>query len=254
MRSTPGPLKSDRTRTRSRPGPAGLPVGACGSGLDQANSSPGGRSARSSARRRRPGFDLEPEALAEAGEELELVEPGGDHRAAQPLAPALEVDHRAVALEVARAGDDDVRPGGEVALEHRGREDEACAAGELGDARVVGGLVARDDERADLALLGRVGAALAGLVPGSRHAAAVRRSRQDVDGDLGLPVLVQLVGERTRCGGRRWCRRPTRRARFASRRGGAWPSPSARSGCRPRAETRRPARPSRERPGRRPRR
>ena len=61
-------------------------------------------------------------------------------------------------------GNDDVRPGGELALEHRGREDEAGAPGELCDARVGGGLVARDDERADLALLGRVGAAFAGLV------------------------------------------------------------------------------------------
>ena len=77
---------------------------------------------------------------------------GGVDRAALPLRPALEVDARPVPLEVARAGDDEVRPERVVAHEHRRHEDEAGALGQLGHARIVRGAVAGDDERADLAV------------------------------------------------------------------------------------------------------
>src|SRR5919106_2971111 len=143
-----------------------------------------------------PGVDLDAQAPAEAREPLELVRPGRGDRAPQALRPALEVDEGAVALEVARARDDHVRPRGELALEHRGREDEAGPLGELPHARVVGGLVAGGDERADLSLRGRVGAPLAALVPGGRDAASVRHAGQDVDGDVGFPALAELVRER----------------------------------------------------------
>src|ERR687891_1217427 len=95
--------------------------------------------------RGRPGIDLDSEALAEPREPFELVRPRGNDGAPKALRPALQVDEGALALEVARAREDDVRPGGQLALEHRSGEDEASPLGELAHARVVGGLVAGDD-------------------------------------------------------------------------------------------------------------
>src|SRR5262249_11106380 len=58
--------------------------------------------------RRRERVDLHAEALGELRDPGELVRRGRDRRAAQALQPALEVDVRAVALEVARARQDEV--------------------------------------------------------------------------------------------------------------------------------------------------
>ena len=61
--------------------------------------------------------------------------------------------------------------------------------------RVGARLVARDDERADLPLRRRL-RAFAQRVPGRGDAPAVGRAREGVDGDLRVPALVQVAGER----------------------------------------------------------
>ena len=142
----------------------------------------------------RPARDRDAERVAELGEELELVEERRVDRAAQALRAPLEVDRRAVLLQVGGSRDDEVRPERVVAREHRRAEDEARALGELGDARIVRGAVPGDDERAQLAL-GQVGrAAVSGLVPDARDAAAVRRARKDVE--PGAVAEIQRRGQR----------------------------------------------------------
>ncbi len=82
-------------------------------------------------------------------------------------------------------------------------EDETRALREVGDARVVGGLVSGDDERADLALLGRLarrGRHRASCQRG-RDAAPVRRARQDVD---ARPLAELERGRRGRRPRRPW--------------------------------------------------
>ena len=93
--------------------------------------------------------ELDAEALGELGDPGELVRHGRDHRAAQALDAALEVDEGAVALEVARAREDEVGPADGEALEHRDRDHDLGLLGERADGGVGGGLVARDDQQAD---------------------------------------------------------------------------------------------------------
>ena len=68
---------------------------------------------------RRVRRELDAEALGELRDPRELVGARRDHGAALALEAALEVDRRAVALEVARAGQDEVGPADGEALEHR---------------------------------------------------------------------------------------------------------------------------------------
>ncbi len=134
-----------------------------------------------------PGRDRQAEALGRAATKnsSSLRPPGGSTALRWRCAAALEVDDCAVPLEVARARHDEVRLEGVVAHVHRRREDELRARGELEHARVVRGLVTGDDECADLALRGRFAARpFAGLVPGPRDSAPVRRAREHERGDL----------------------------------------------------------------------
>ena len=85
---------------------------------------------------------------------------------------ALEVDHRAVALEVARPGEDEVGPADGEALEQRDRDHGLGVLGERADRRVGGGLVAGDDQEADRVRVGLVGV----VGRGPRLADAARRS------------------------------------------------------------------------------
>src|SRR5262249_11899428 len=62
--------------------------------------------------------ELDVEALRELCDPGQLVRARRDHRAPLALQPSLEVDGRAVALEVARAGQDEVGEVAERPLEH----------------------------------------------------------------------------------------------------------------------------------------
>ena len=93
--------------------------------------------------------ELDVEALGELREPGELVRHGRDHGAPQPLDAALEVDEGAVALEVARAGQDEVGPADGEALEHRDREHALGLLGEGAHGRVGRSLVAGDDQEPD---------------------------------------------------------------------------------------------------------
>ena len=94
----------------------------------------------------------------------ELVGCGRDDGAAQALDAALEVDVRAVALEVARPRQDEVGPAGGEAVEHRDHEHPLRLLGERADVGVRGGLVAGDDQQADRVRVGRL--SVAGARPG----------------------------------------------------------------------------------------
>jgi hypothetical protein len=138
-----------------------------------------------------PGVDVDPEATRQPREEDQLVLGGRRDRAALALRPALEVHSGAVPLQVARSRDDEVRPERSLRLEHRSREDELRALCEVADGGVLSRVVARDDERADLALRDR-----ARVAPGCRDSSAVRRARDEVDGRLLAEAFRE--GERMR--------------------------------------------------------
>src|SRR5207248_7952532 len=61
--------------------------------------------------------ELDAEAFGELCDPGELVRARRDHGAPLPLQASFEVDGRAVALEVARAGQDEIAPAAERALE-----------------------------------------------------------------------------------------------------------------------------------------
>ena len=129
---------------------------------------------------------------ASFGDPGELVGDGSDHRAAQALQPALEVEQRAVALERARRGKHEVGPADREPVEHRDR-DHASRRARRGRARlgVGGGLVARDDEQPDRL---RVRVVLVGrCCPGDRDAAAVRRRGQVEGAAAGLALEAERV-------------------------------------------------------------
>src|SRR6185503_20703210 len=128
--------------------------------------------------------DLDPEAAGEGGEEDELVLARRSDRPPLALRPAFEVHRRPVALEVARARDDEVRPERSLGLEHRSREDEPRPLGGVADCRASGGLVAGDDESAYLSLGDG-----ARVSPGRGDAAPVRGARNEVDGRLAAEGL-----------------------------------------------------------------
>ena len=81
--------------------------------------------------------ELDAEALGELGGPRELVGNRRDHGTALPLQPSFEVDGRAVALEVARTGQDEIAPAAERVLEHA--DSNHCVRGlcETPDARVA---------------------------------------------------------------------------------------------------------------------
>ena len=132
--------------------------------------------AESSSKRRRVRRDVDAEALAEPAIHASSSGTGGIDGAAQALQAALEVDVRAVALEVARPGGRG-RPSRAASASNMRERDHALGLARRARARRVGGgLVARDDEQADgsgsLALL------VAGRGPGVADAAPVRRARE----------------------------------------------------------------------------
>src|SRR5439155_25898808 len=139
----------------------------------------------------RPGVDRDAEALAEACEPRQLVREAGRHRPAKPLWAALEVHERSVPLEVARSGQDDVRPERCGAHEHRARHHVARPLGQLPDTGIVRRLVARHDQRADLTLRHGI-VPFAGAVPGGGDPTPVRRAGQEVD----ARPLTELEGAR----------------------------------------------------------
>ena len=127
---------------------------------------------------RRVGRELDLEALGELREPREHVRHRREDGAALALQPALEVDRRAVALQVARAREDEVGEAAEALLEHADPDHDLGLGGERAHGRVGRRLVAGDDEHARL-LVDRL--AVAGGAPGVGDAAAVRRARQVVD-------------------------------------------------------------------------
>ena len=156
--------------------------------------------------RRRVRRELDAEARRELRDPLELVRAGRRRRPAQALQPAFDVDVGAVALEVARARQDEVGPADGEPVEHRDGDHGVGALGERAHVRVAGGLVARDEQQADRVGLFRRLLVRAGC-PGVGDAAAVRRLR----------------ARRTRrsrpCRRGRAARRAARRARRRGRRG-----------------------------------
>ncbi len=101
---------------------------------------------------------------------------GGSTVRREPLQPALEVDERAVALEVARARQDQVGPAGGEPAEHRDHDRRLGLLGERADVLVRRGLVARDHEQPDR--IRRLGLLVAARGPGVGDPAAVRRLGQ----------------------------------------------------------------------------
>src|SRR5581483_2977231 len=137
--------------------------------------------------RRRVRGDGDPEARGELREPLELLGSGWVRRAAQALEAALEVHVRPLALEVARARQDEIGPPGGKAMEHRDHDHRLRALRQAAHVRVARGLVAGHDEAADR--LGGVGLAVGGGRPRVGDAAAVR-GRGDVE-----RAATRLAGE-----------------------------------------------------------
>ena len=164
------------------------------------------------------------EALGELGDPGELVRHGRDHRAAQALDAALEVDEGAVPLEVARAREDEIGPADGEALEHRDRDHVLGLLGERAHGGIRRRLVARDDQQADrlrvLLLLVRAGG------PGVGDAARVR-------GRTAGGTRRSRASRRARAGGRARPagRRRRRRGRTRSGRRGPRPRRAARASC-----------------------
>ncbi len=137
--------------------------------------------------------DRDAEALGELRDPRELVRGGRDRRAAQALDASFEVDVGAVALEVARAGQDEVGPADGEPVEHRDREDVLRALGERPHGRVGSSLVARDDQQADRLRVGLL--AVRGRSPRVGDTAAVRGGRQVEGGAAVLPFEAERVRE-----------------------------------------------------------
>ena len=152
--------------------------------------------------------ELDVEALGELRDPRELVRARRDDGAAQALEAALEVHVRPVALEVARAGQDEVGPAGDRRAEHRDREHPLGPLGERADVRVRGGLVAGHDQELDRLRIGLV--AVGGRCPAVGDAAAVRRLGEVERAAARLPGEAELGGERRRSSRRRFRSGPTR--------------------------------------------
>ncbi len=136
---------------------------------------------------------VDAEPCGELRDPLELVGAGRLDRAAQPLQPPLEVDERAVTLEVARPREDEVRPAGGEPAEHRDHDRRLGLLGERADVGVGCGLVARHHEQPDR--VGRLGLLVAAGRPGVGDSTAVRRLGK-IEGTAALASgEPELLGE-----------------------------------------------------------
>ena len=114
---------------------------------------------------------LDAEALGELGDPGELVGHGRDHRPPKPLHPPFEVEERAVALEVRRARQDEVRPADRETVEHGDRKHVLGLLGEGAHCRIGSRLVAGDHQKPDRLRVLLV--AVGGSRPGFRDSATI---------------------------------------------------------------------------------
>src|SRR5204863_4441812 len=143
--------------------------------------------------RRGIGRELDLETGGKPREPGQLVGSRRDRRSAQTLDAALEVDVAAVALEVARSGQDEIGPADRQRVEHRDRKHSLGALGERPDVRVGGSLVAGDDQEAERVGLG---ALLVGRGrPRLRDTAPVRRLGQEEGTAPRLVCEAELRGQ-----------------------------------------------------------
>ena len=169
--------------------------------------------------------ELDVEALGELGDPGELVRHGRDHGPPEALDATLEVDEGAVALEVARAGQDEVGPADGEALEHRDRDHALGLLGQRAHGRIGRGLVARDDQQADRLRVLLVGVRARG--PGVGDAATVRESTAGGRRRSRASRRAQADGRALPAVRRRRRRGPTRSGRRGRR-----PRRAPRASCR----------------------
>ena len=160
---------------------------------------------------------------------------GGRDRAAQPLEPALEVDERAVALEGARARQDEVGPTGGEAVEHRDRDHRVGLLGERAHVRVVPAASSPETSSRPIELLPR---SPRRSTPPRRRRRRARSASREGRRRRSPPCRRGRAARRAARRSRRRGRRvPTRRGR----RGSALRTASSSSSVRTRAPFRRAA-------------
>ena len=137
--------------------------------------------------------ELDAEARRELRNPLELVRAGRRRGPAQALQAAFDVHVGALALEVARTGQDEVGPADRKSVEHRDGDHRVCALCKAAHVRIAGGFVARDDQEADRLRIARL--RVGGCGPGVGDAASVRRRGHEERAAAVLAGQAELLRE-----------------------------------------------------------